>query len=121
LSGVTIFQRKFEASLFGVTGIQAKLLRENLPPTGHQDIFWETVMFMAYITCFDGCETCIAVRVTKFEGQFSKISWTDLGQSFLGPHTAEPSTHGYVWIVNSQHALGRVAGIQVSPVHQRRL
>jgi hypothetical protein len=119
LSGVTIFQRKFEASLYGVTGFQVKLLRKNL--LGTRIFFWETVMFLAYIMCFDGRETCIAVRVTEFEGQFSKFPWTDLGWSFLGPCTAEPSTHGYVWIVNSQHALARVAGIQVSPVHQRRL
>jgi hypothetical protein len=68
LSGVTIFQRKFEASLFGVTGFQVKLLRENL--LGTRIFFWETVMFMAYIMHFDGHETCIAIRITEF----SKIS-----------------------------------------------
>jgi hypothetical protein len=62
-----------------------KLLGENLPPTRQQEYFLETVTFMAYVTCFDGHETCTAVCIARSEGQFLNISQTDLGWSFLGP------------------------------------
>jgi hypothetical protein len=65
-NNTTVFERKFEGSLSIVTRFQVKNLGENLPPTRHQEILWETIMFMAYITCFDGHEI---VCITGFEAK----------------------------------------------------